>query len=258
MSTGRGGFFERARRLGSRLRHSSIDVLGEGTLFAGRPDVVNDGVIEFGRNCRVSSHPVRSHFMVMPRARIAIGDEVMISYGAGISAASEIQIGSGTRIGPFCVMLDSDYHKAGDRDSAGAVAPIHVGQNVRIGARVTLLRGSRVGAGATVMSGSCVSGFVAEGAVVSGVPARTAANEPFRRYGATIIAVAARAFSLQAPLRPADRLGSLPGWDRNGPIRLMLGLEEALGVRLSEQAVRAEDSVSALAARLDEILARGI
>lgn len=255
MSTARSGLVERVRRWGRRLRNSSVDVLGEGTVFAGRPDIVNDGVIEIGRNCRLSSHPIRSHFIAMPRARIVIGDDVMISYGAGVSAMREIQIGSGTRIGPLCLILDSDYHKASDLDVAGAVAPIHVGRNVRIGARVTLLRGSRVGEGATIMSGSCVSGFVAEGAVVSGVPARPAANEPFRQYGAAIIAVTARVFGVKAALRPADRLEGIPGWDCNGPIRLMLALEEAFGVTLSEPAMRADCSISEVAAQVDLALA---
>ena len=255
MSTAYREWVGRMRRWGSRLRNNAVDVLGEGTVFAGRPDVVNDGVIEIGRNCRLSSHPVRSHFITMPRARIVIGDDVMISYGAGVSAACEIQIGSGTRIGPLCVILDSDYHKAGDLDVAGAVAPIHVGRNVRIGARVTLLRGSRVGEGATIMSGSCVSGFVADGAVVSGVPARAAANEPFRQYGAAIVAVTARVFGVKASLRPADRLAGIAGWSCDGPIRLMLALEEAFGVTLSESALRPDCSICDVAAQVDQALA---
>ena len=162
----------RARRIGSRLWHNSIDVVGSGTVLAGRPDVVNDGVIEIGRNCRVSSHPVQSHIVVMPGARVIIGDDVLLSYGTGLSAMLEIQIGSGTRIGPYCLVMDNDYHKAGNRDLPGAIAPIHIGRNVSIGARVTVLRGSRVGDGACIMSGSCVSGLIPPGAVVSGVPAR--------------------------------------------------------------------------------------
>jgi acetyltransferase-like isoleucine patch superfamily enzyme len=167
------------RRWGSRLRHNSIDLVGTGTRFSGRIDVVNEGVIEIGQHCLLSSHPVRSHLVVRPQARIVIGDDVMISYGAGISAMRAVEIGSGTRIGPFCLIMDNDYHKAGDhRELAGTSAPIHIGRNVEIGARVTVLRGSRIGNGVRVLSGSCVCGVVPEGAVVAGVPASQSQAAP--------------------------------------------------------------------------------
>ena len=167
---------ERVGRLAERVRsifyHGWFSHVGRGTIIAGLPTVINDGVIQIGDECLISSRPIQSHFVTMPGAVITIGGGVLISYGAAISAMRAITIGDDTRIGPFCVILDIDYHRTGDRDSHGGAAPVQIGRHVTIGARVTVLRGARIGDGAKVMSGSTVSGIVASGAVVAGVPAR--------------------------------------------------------------------------------------
>jgi acetyltransferase-like isoleucine patch superfamily enzyme len=249
-----GGILERMRRFGSRLRYDSIDTVGSGTVFAGHPDVVNDGSIEIGRNCRLGSRPIQSHLVAMPGARIVLGDDVILSYGSGISAMSEVHIGSGTRIGPFCLILDNDYHKAGDRDLPGDTAPVHVGRNVTIGAHVTLLRGARIGDGAHIMSGSCVSGFVAEQTVVCGVPARVAANEAARRYGTEVASVIARVFRMSTPLRVVGQLDSIPGWNPADTVRLMLALEEAFGVTLTQEDLAASRTVADIAGQVSRAL----
>ena len=61
------------------------------------------------------------------------------------------------------MILDHDFHKVGDRNSPGVVAPVQIGRGVTIGARVTMLRGARIGDGARVMSGSTISGVIASG-----------------------------------------------------------------------------------------------
>lgn len=250
-----------ARGAGSRWRrrYNSIDVVGSGTLFGGRPDVVNDGFIEIGHNCRLGSRPIQSHLVAMTGARIVVENDVILSYGLGISAMSEVRIGAGTRIGPFCLIMDNDFHRAGvDRELPGETAPVRVGRNVTIGAHVTLLRGTRIEDGARVMSGSCVSGLVTAQAVVCGIPARGIANEAVRRYGTEVAAVLARVFGLSTPLRPVSQLDVIPGWGAGAAIRLMLALEETFGVTLDGEEIGASRTVADIARQISRALGTDI
>jgi UDP-3-O-[3-hydroxymyristoyl] glucosamine N-acyltransferase/acyl carrier protein len=180
----------------------------------------------------------------MPDARITIGDRVSISYGAAISAMRAIEIGDDTKIGPFCVILDNDFHKVGDRDSPGGVAPVNIGRNATIGARVTILRGTRIGDGACVKSGSTVSGVIANGAVVFGVPARAMVKNPGRKADSTAVAIIMNVFGLAALPDPSDGPGQIPAWTSIGAVRLLLALESAFGVTLPEDAMRSAQSVA--------------
>jgi len=121
----------------------------------------------------MSSRPVPSHLVANLGARITLGDRVFISYGAAISSSIEVSIGDGTRLGPFGVIMDSDFHVAGDRNAVAEAKAVRIGRGVVLGSRVSVLRGSEIGDGARVQSGSVVSGAVPPGAVVGGVPART-------------------------------------------------------------------------------------
>jgi acetyltransferase-like isoleucine patch superfamily enzyme len=225
------GFFGRVR---SALFNGSIDSVGQRTVLAGRPHVTNDGQILIGEDSYLGSRPVQSHMIAMPDARITIGDRVSISYGAAISAMRAIQIGDDTKIGPFCVIMDNDFHKVGDRDSPGGVAPVKIGRNVTIGARVTILRGARIGDGACVQSGSTVSGVIANGAVVAGVPARAMGKNPARKADSTTVAVIMGVFGIATLPDPLDGPGQIPAWTSIGAVRLLLAMESAFGVTLPE------------------------
>ncbi len=244
-----------AARLASAIGRSAIDVIGRGTKFSGRPDVSNDGLIVFGRDCVFGSRPIQSHLVVMAGARVTVGDRVVISYGAALSALHAIEIGDDTQIGPFCVILDNDFHKVGDRDSPGLAAPVQIGRGVRIGARVTMLRGARIGDGATVLSGSTISGVVASGATVSGVPARPVGREAPRKADPGMALVAMRVFDLAEPPGALDGPGSIARWDGAGAVRLLLALEDAYAITLSVDRVRNASNLADLSRLV--ALARG-
>ena len=130
------------------------------------------GIIEIGSDFRFGSRPSASHIVALKGARIVIGDNVAIAYGAALTAMRSIEIGDGTQIGPFVVIMDSDFHRVGNRDDGGDVAAVVIGRNVRIGARVTILRGTTIGDNARIRSGSTVQGVVRAGSAVAGVPAK--------------------------------------------------------------------------------------
>jgi acetyltransferase-like isoleucine patch superfamily enzyme/acyl carrier protein len=238
------GLVDWVGRARARRHHGAFDQVGRGTIIAGRPDVTNDGWIQIGEECHLSSHPVQSHLLVTHDARVKIGSRVFISYGAAISAMSAIDIGDYTRIGPFCLILDNDFHKVGDRDAPGAVASIEIGRQVTIGARVTILRGARIGDGASVMSGSTVSGVIAKGAVVAGVPARVKGKETARKSGQAVAAIVMRVFGLSALPGSLDGPAQIPGWNSIGAVRLLLALEETYGMTLPGEQMREARSIS--------------
>jgi acetyltransferase-like isoleucine patch superfamily enzyme len=228
-----GGFrgFVGGLRAGFRLRSN------------GRPHVENDGVIRIGEDSRLSSYPIRSHLVVMRDASLTLGNHVSIAYGAAISAKRSIRIGDGTRIGPFCLILDNDFHTVGDRDAPGGVAPIEIGCNVTLGARVTVLRGTRIGDGARVLSGSTVAGVISNGALVSGVPARVGGSDAVRNVARSVATLIMRAFKLGTLPSPADELAQIPGWTDVGVIRLLLALEGTLSTNLAAEELRSARTV---------------
>src|SRR5262249_39771846 len=125
--------------------------------------------------------PVQSHLVSL--SSLTIGDDVSIAHGAAIAAFTSVTIGDRVRIGPFFIVMDTDFH--GERAKSGSsptmrrdvgegsgFAPVTIGSDVRIGPNVTVLRGSVIGNGATIAAGSVVNGRVPDGAFASGVPAR--------------------------------------------------------------------------------------
>jgi acetyltransferase-like isoleucine patch superfamily enzyme len=242
---------ERVHRFTDKIRsifhHGLFSSVGRGTIIAGRPTVINDGVIKIGDRCLISSRPIQSHFVTMPGAVITIGGGVLISYGAAISAARAITIGDDTRVGPLCVILDIDYHEIGDRDSHGGVEPVQIGNHVTIGARVTVLRGTRIGDGAQVISGSTVSGIVASGAVVAGVPARVVGKGSAHKSIDFVATTVMRVFGLTKLPGDQDGPAQIAAWTATGCVRLLLAFEESLGLTLHEEEMRRARTIAEVA-----------
>jgi maltose O-acetyltransferase len=232
-----------------------VDRVGEGWCLSGRPDLVNEGQFVIGQRFFLASSPTQSHIVAMRGALLEVGNDVSIGYGAAITAQSAIRIGNNTRIGPFAVIMDGDFHRPGDRDASGDVAPITIGADVVIGARVTILRGTDIGRGVHVRSGSMVSGTVPPGTVVGGVPARAlldVANTDLPDVAELIQRV------LGLALRPAPTLGprEIPEWDSLGTLRLLLAIEETYGVTIREEEVHSARTVAALTDLVETAKAR--
>ena len=237
----------------TKLNTSSVGVRAR---IKGRADFGGGGQITVGDDFFLASEPVRSHVLASPGACITIGDAVQISYGAAIAAQRAIAIGSNTVFGPFVVIMDNDFHRVGDRNSPGETAPVRIGSNVRVGARVTILRGSVIGDNAVIMSGSMVSGVVPSGVCVGGVPARvTIANQaPAQKY-IDIAGLVQSILGLGERPRDSEGPSQIAAWDSLGTLRLLLAIEETYGVALDEDEMRAANTVAALtalvAAKLD-------
>jgi len=216
--------------------------VGPGAELRGRPFVQNEGRIRLGARFRLSSQPVMSHLLTGSEGELEIGDDVVIGYGAAISCFSRMRIGDGTHLGPFAVVSDSDFHVVGDRNATPTPRAVDIGSGVRIGARVTILPGSRIGDGAVVAAGSTVAGSIGRGELVAGVPARAVRKSSAMNAAAAggssedvVRALVQRTLGLSTLPLLEQGPGELPQWDSLGALRLLLGLEEELGIRLTEK-----------------------
>lgn len=147
--------------------------VGNEPYLAGKPTVYADGgQIHIGHRFRLASLPVPSHLAAGPGAILHIGSDVSIGCGAAISAYQRVSIGDGTRIGPFVIIMDTNFHSAGDQSIQHDTRPITIGEGCRIGSRVTITRGVTIGAGAEILAGSVVSSAIPPGVCAAGGRAR--------------------------------------------------------------------------------------
>lgn len=95
-----------------------------------------------------------------------------------IIAYTEILIGEESLIGAGCLICDSDMHEVPlGCGRPTAVAPIHIGNRVFIGANCTILKGVTIGDGAVIGAGSVVTRNIPAGAMAAGNPATVRRGE---------------------------------------------------------------------------------
>lgn len=222
-------------------RHARVD---ETLRVIGAPHVECSGLLEIGPHFVVHSLPVQTHLVIRRGAALQIGRDVHIAHGCGIACHSHIEIGDGTQLRPFVMVLDTDYHVPGDPTARPVPLPIKIGRGVRIGTQVTILRGSVIGDGAVIEPGSVVSGEVPAFSHVSGVPARLVVQETAHGERGTsveqrVIRVAMQAFRLQTEPSLDDGPNQIGAWNSLGALSLLVGLEEEFGCSFSEQDAQA-------------------
>jgi acetyltransferase-like isoleucine patch superfamily enzyme/acyl carrier protein len=231
-----------------------VDHAGNGILLRGKPYISNRGSMEIGDHVFINSSPVQTHLISASGSRLAIGSRVSIGHGAAIASQCEIEIGEDTRISAYVIIMDSDYHTPGKRFGGNPKkSPVYIGPRSRIGAHSILLRGTVLGAGAEVGPGSVVSGRIAAGEYVQGNPAKVLDQKAVvaKVSGSKdeIVEIAAQTLGLdEAVFHPDQALQALPEWDSLNILRLLLTLEERLGIRLNENQLFS-------ATRVSEILA---
>ena len=228
-----------------------VTEVGQNAVVTGSPLVQNRGNLTIGNNFRLTSRPAQSHVIVERGGRLVVGDNVKISFGAAIHCQLRISIGNDCEIGPFAVIADSDFHVAGQRNAHAVPTPIQILDGVKIGSRVTIMRGTTIGVGATVQSGSVVSGQVEAGATIGGVPARSI-TENLSAGSMDLAELVMRVLGLEALPGLGDGPEQIPEWDSLGSLKLLLALEEAYQVTVREDAMRAVNSIGSLAAMLEQ------
>jgi acetyltransferase-like isoleucine patch superfamily enzyme len=156
----------------ARLRLRAVDVLGAHARTLGRPRIENLGRMELGRDILLRSVNVPVELCTGPGGVLRIGDGARLNYGVSIAAQAAVTIGARARIGPYVMIVDSDFHDPYVRTRRPAPRPVVIEDDVWIGAKASVLRGVRIGRGAIVGTGAVVTRDVEPFAVVAGVPAR--------------------------------------------------------------------------------------
>jgi acetyltransferase-like isoleucine patch superfamily enzyme len=216
--------------------------VGADARLRGRPSVyASPGRILIGDHLRLSSRPVASHLVAGPDGLLDIGHDVSIAHGAAIAAFERVGIGDGTCIGPFVVIMDTNFHGAtGDQSVQHDCRPVIIGRDCRIGSRVTITRGATIGDGAEILAGSVVSSAIPAGACAGGARARVfgRAGEAASRWNsaaAVLPELVAEVLELDSRPDLASDPWGLPGWDDRLKNRLRTALENQFGVALDPE-----------------------
>lgn len=157
----------------ARLHLRTCDRVGPRARCFGRPFVANGGEVSIGADFAVSSVFGAAQIASAKGGRVEMGDAVTVNYGTAISARALVRIGHRVKVGPFCVIADTELPLPLElpRD-AEPPKPIVIGNDVWLGGRVVVTPGSTIGDGAVISAGSVVSGDIPAGAIASGAPAK--------------------------------------------------------------------------------------
>lgn len=164
-------------KFGKSLRSNGIpkfDIRLNGYLRIGNNFSMNNG-----NNHNMIGRQQACYFVVMEGATLTIGDNVGISATAFVCSNS-IEIGNNVKIGGNVVIYDTDFHSINSTfradaklDKANAKnAPVKIGNDVFIGAHVTILKGVTIADNAIIGAGSVVSKDVPAGEIWAGNPAK--------------------------------------------------------------------------------------
>ncbi len=233
--------------------------VGARPVLRGIPVIRNEGELTIGDDLHLVSTPVQSHFYVTSGARLTIGHRVCIGAGAALSSLARVDIEDDVSLGDYVIVLDSDFHVAANKATDATPRPVRIGRRARLGHRVVVLPGSTVGADAVVRSGSVVSGRVAEGTIVEGNPARPV-SELAREETAEIESIAERiprlvmqVLGLSSLPGPNDGPAQIGQWDSLGALRIIVALDEQVGVSLSDDDLKAVRSIGELVGRVEAV-----
>ena len=161
-------------RIGAFFWLRSCNQVGANTRTFWRPNIENKGRIVLGARVRINSHWAPAELVSGPNGVIDIKDNVYINYGSMISAQQSVKIGSDVMIGNYCIVADTEIPGIGNPPNGPSVTPrpVEIGDGAWLAARVIVLPGARIGAGAVIAAGSIVAGDIPPGSVAGGIPAR--------------------------------------------------------------------------------------
>lgn len=103
---------------------------------------------------------------------VHLGEDVFINAGCIFQDTGGLWIGARSLIGHGCTLTTLNHGEDPARRGDMIPAPIRIGEDVWLGARVTVVPGVSIGDGAIVGAGSLLTRDVPARAIVAGVPAR--------------------------------------------------------------------------------------
>lgn len=149
--------------------------------------------VHFGARCDVRS---QLRVTTSPHADVRFGSGCVIDHGMTIECRGRLDIGARTIFGHHCTIAARDSVEIGEdcliaemvsirdhdhrfdrldipiREQGAACAPVWIGRDVWLGAKVTVVRGVKIGDHAIVGANAVVVDDIPPGAVAVGVPAK--------------------------------------------------------------------------------------
>ena len=157
------------RRLYYTVRYRRLQ-LGPGVVITGRLHLVGKTTLSVGAHS-----VIRQTMRVDGGGRVTIGKHTRINGDCWIGARTTVTIGDWCLVSD-CAIFDNDFHNVLPRErhlppAPDVAAPVHIGDNVWIGTRALVMKGSVIGADSVVGAGAVTRGSVPAGVVVAGNPA---------------------------------------------------------------------------------------
>lgn len=153
------------------------------------PGLSTSGSVIVSKGCHIYLHRGGSMHLdgchLAPGVTLTAGrDAVMrieadfIGHNATIVSREAIHIGAGSQIAENVVIRDGNHdHSMPLHEMVFTSSPIHIDDDVWLGAASVILAGVKIGTGATVAAGAVVTKDVAAMSTVGGIPARPLKSE---------------------------------------------------------------------------------
>jgi len=178
-------FIRKLVRIARRLFYRSISTAKvEGAFTASAPVLCEGrGVVRVGTGVTFGfiedADFWTTYAFLNPRnadSKISFGDNCQIcNHFTAVSEGPGIELGNGVLVGTSVTILDSDFHEIAPARRIGGtpkMGKVVIADNVWIGDRVTILKGTTIGKNSVVAAGAIVSGEFPANVVIGGVPAR--------------------------------------------------------------------------------------
>jgi acetyltransferase-like isoleucine patch superfamily enzyme len=149
-----------------------VDDIGPGVRTLGRPRIENLGYMRLGAGTLLRSVNVPVELATAEGAELCIGALARLNYGVSIGVMGSVTLGDRVRLGPYVMIIDSEFHDVYERDKRAPPRPVVLEDDVWVGAKASVLPGVRIGRGSVVGTGAVVTCDVPPFTIVAGVPAR--------------------------------------------------------------------------------------
>lgn len=153
------------------LKRKGVDLQSPIKIIGKLPLIHGAGHLQIGKDVFFESRLCAHQIRVSDGAFLKIGQAVYLNEGVDIAAYLHIEIGDYTRLAPHVCIMDYDFHDI-TPDRPARKEPIKIGNNVWIGTKCVILRGSSIGDHSIIGAGSVVKGHIPDRCIAAGNPAQ--------------------------------------------------------------------------------------
>jgi acetyltransferase-like isoleucine patch superfamily enzyme len=163
-----------------RFRLANPHVVLRGMVFLGKRTEIHCrpgyGRLEIGRWVHIGDgNAIRCH-----EGSLRIGDKAVFGRENTVNCYLDIEIGKAALVADWVYICDFD-HVIADihtpiKDQGIVKAPVRIGPDCWLGAKVTVLRGTRIGRGSVLGAHAVVRGDIPDYSIAVGAPARVVRN----------------------------------------------------------------------------------